>query len=134
VDRESLRCFPASHRAFTALQITCNLLPRFQRLLWSVPPLHAETPAENYSRSRAAKLGAHECQWNAFWMIFHPPGVLRSVKRSDMYAPEPAKVPDQPSTSSRTTAMDSRMSTLTIRGSILSAGPFLSIQSKRKGV
>src|SRR5580658_6709628 len=67
-------------------------------------------------------------------MIFHPLGVLSSVNRSDIQTPEPATLPDQPATSRRTTAMDSRMSTLTIRGSILGAGPFLSIQSKRNWV
>jgi hypothetical protein len=67
-------------------------------------------------------------------MIFHPLGIFRSVKRSDMRTPEPVKLPDQPATSRRTTAMDSRMSTLTTRGSILGAGPFLSIQSKRNWI
>src|SRR5215475_4170001 len=57
-------------------------------------------------------------------MIFQPPGVLRSVKRSDMRTFAPANLPDRPATSSRTTAMESRMSTLTTRGSICGAEPF----------
>jgi len=54
VDWESLHGFPPSHRAFTAIQISGDLLPRFQRLPGGVPLRHPKTPAEDYTRSYAA--------------------------------------------------------------------------------
>src|ERR1051326_8388724 len=131
VDRQSFSHLPAPYCAFAAIQVSGDLLPGFQSFLWGVPHWYVKTPAEDYTRGYAARLRCAACQWKAFWMIFHPPGIFMRVNRSDIRTPEPAKLPDHPATSRRTTAMDSRMSTLTTRGSISGAGPFLSIQSKR---
>jgi len=57
VDWQSLRRFPAPHSALTAPLISRNLLPSFQRFLWDIRFRHPKTPAEDYTRSGAAKLG-----------------------------------------------------------------------------
>ena len=61
VNRESLSRLPAPDSAFASIEISGDLLPRFQSSLWSIPLWHLRTP-EDYTRSYAATLRSAACQ------------------------------------------------------------------------
>src|SRR5687768_7442089 len=66
--------------------------------------------------------GHWACQWKILCAIFQPASVFTSVNASDMWTSDPANLPDQRSTSRRTTAMVSMISTPAKRGLDVGSG------------
>jgi hypothetical protein len=62
VDWKTFSCFPAPDRAFAAIEVGGDLLPRFQSLLRGVSQWHPKTPAEDYTTGSVAEMRCHACQ------------------------------------------------------------------------
>jgi hypothetical protein len=88
IDRQTFGCFPATHRLLTSLQMPCDLLPG-SSVSGCLSAFDMDVQPQRITKSGFR----YACQWNAFWTIFHPSGVFRSVNTSDIRMPDPASFP-----------------------------------------